>query len=124
MKFRIAVASLLLSVAAGSTSVYADVVFANTYTDAAGTGFFDPTYGAARQAAWQYAENIWSSKLLSTYTLGTETIHVTASFQNLGGDANSAVVGNAQAADYQFNFGSLSPKYKPDTVYVGALANH
>jgi hypothetical protein len=115
-------AAIALTLAAAAA--HADVTFVNTYTDNAGTGFFDPTFGTQRQAAWQFAENIWASHLLDLYTPGDEVINVRASFQNLGGSATSAVVGNAQPFIAQYNFAAVSPKFQPNTVYAGALANH
>jgi hypothetical protein len=116
--------AVFTAVTLAAASAHADVTFVNTYTDSAGTGFFDPTFGAQRQAAWQFAENIWASKLLDLYTPGNEVINVRASFQNLGGSSTSAVVGNAQPFISEYNFAAISPKFQPNTVYPGALANH
>jgi hypothetical protein len=118
------VALLVAAVAASTSTVHAEVAFVNNYLDAPGTGFFDPTYGAARRAAWEYAESIWASRLVDLYTPGTETITVRATFQDLGGTALSAPVGNAQPFISHSNFAALSPKFVPNTVYAGALANH
>jgi hypothetical protein len=85
------------------------------YTDAAGQGFNDPTYGASRKSAFSYALNIWSNYLQASYA--GETVRVDASFTSLGGTATSATLGSA-GSQYIWGLGS------PTSEYGDALANH
>jgi hypothetical protein len=118
------VAALAIAIAATAAAApsQAEITWVNQFTDAPGQGFFDPTFGADRQAAFIAAENIWSNYILPSHL--NETITVSASFPALGGTATSAPLGSAGHATSHFNFASANPDYKPNTIYVGALANH
>ena len=61
MKFKFLAVAAALSL--GVSAQAAQVSFAFNYTDAAGTGFLDATYGAQRQAALGAAAAYWSSTL-------------------------------------------------------------
>ena len=69
------------------------VQFSVSYTDSDGQGFYDSTFGTARQSAFEYACNIWSGYLGTSYA--GETIHVSASFTSMGGTSTSATLGSA-----------------------------
>jgi len=69
------------------------VQFNVSYIDDAESGFYDPTYGTARQNAFEYACGIWSDYLGASYA--EETIYVSASFTDLGGTSSSATLGGA-----------------------------
>ncbi|MFA7369252.1 MAG: hypothetical protein WC334_06375 [Kiritimatiellales bacterium] len=80
------------------------VQFNPIYTDADGAGFFDPTFGTARQTAFQYACGIWSGYLGTSYA--GETINISASFTGMGGTGSSATLGSAGPKTYNaLNFG-------------------
>lgn len=101
--------------------LFADhVQFNAIYTDADGSGFFDPTLGTARQTAFQYACGIWSGYLGTSYA--GETINISASFTGMGGTSSSATLGGAGPETFNaLNFG-LGP-----TGYLwanAANANH
>jgi hypothetical protein len=95
------------------------VRFAADYRDGAGEGFNDPTLGAQRRAAFEYALGIWSSLLPSAYT--GETITVEAYFDPLGGTPTGAVLAQAGPKSVRWNFGGRGLS---NTVYGDALANH
>ncbi len=86
-----------------------------TYTDSAGEGFFDPVLGPARQAAFSYAMNLWASRLQ-----GTVPVQVQASFDPLGGNASSAVLGQAGFTTVHANFPGAP---LPNVWYPQPLAN-
>lgn len=95
----------------------ANVTFTVNYTDSAGEGFNDPTLGASRKSAFQYALNIWGSYLTTSYT--NETVRVDAAFDPMGGTASSATLGSAGS---QRIWGLEHPLGQ--TLYGDALANH
>lgn len=84
------------------------------YKDAAGEGFNDPTSGAERRAAMEYAVGIWGETLF-----GTIPVVVHASIDELDpgvlGQAGPLAWGTSDATDTEFD--------KIDTVYVSSLAN-
>lgn len=61
-----------------------------TYGDGASEGFNDPTLGAARRTALEYALNAWSAELQ-----GTVPLALLATFDSLGGSSTSAILGQA-----------------------------
>jgi hypothetical protein len=89
------------------------IVFTLLNGDDPGEGFNDLTYGAQRLQAVNYALNIWSNVLASSYT--GETIQVLARFDSLGGDLFGAPGAQAGAV-----FSATDFIY----TYVGPLANH
>jgi len=93
--------------------------FAVTYTNAAGQGFFDPTVGAARRAAFEASLSNWSQHL------GTSPvpINVKASFDSLGGSTNSATLGQASPTVFFHDFAASDPHYQAGVYYAKALAN-
>ncbi len=84
------------------------------YTDAAGFGFHDPTFGVERRAAFETALNTWTSQLQ-----GTVPLEVQAKFEPLGGDAVSATLAYAGPISVARDF----PGAEPGTWYVTALGN-
>lgn len=89
------------------------------YVDSAGSGFFDPTYGAARRTAFEHALNIWSNILDDGYV--GEVIQVEATFADLGGETNGSIaLGQAGPS----KFWPLSGSSLPSTMFASGLANH
>ncbi|MGC8841791.1 MAG: hypothetical protein ACP5QZ_10150 [Candidatus Sumerlaeaceae bacterium] len=107
--------SMLVALLGAATLEVAAVPVNVTYTDSAGEGFFDPVLGTARQNAFQYAMNLWASRLQ-----GTVPVQVQASFDPLGGNASSAVLGQAGFTTVHANF-SGAPL--PNVWYPQPLAN-
>src|SRR2546425_11033057 len=103
------VALLAMARAAGAVPITVN------YNDGAGEGFNDPTLGAQRQGAFNFAVGLWSSALQ-----GTVTLEVDATMDPLGGTATSAFLGFANATTLHKNFPGAPVA---DTWYVGALAN-
>lgn len=93
MLFQIKPRSLALAVLLPLSGFAEQIQFSVSYTDADGSGFFDPVSGASRQAAFQYACSIWSGYLGTSYA--GETIHISAGFAGMGGTASSATLGGA-----------------------------
>lgn len=89
------------------------IVFTLLNGDDPGEGFNDPTFGTQRLQAVNYALNIWSGVLASSYV--GETIQVLARFDPLGGDLFGAP--GAQAGPV---FSATDFNY----IYAGPLANH
>lgn len=115
-RVRVLTTKLLLAAvcwfALGPTSASA-ILFDFVNGDNAGEGFNDPTFGVARQSAFQYALNIWGNLLAPSYA--GETIQVYAQFSSLGGTESSATLGQA-APNLWANDGSYQ--------YALGLANH
>jgi len=105
------------TITVGSTQGFIRLV-AN-YLDGAREGFNDPSLGAQRRAAFEYALGIWSGLLPSAYA--GETITVDARFDPLGGGPNDAILGQAGPKQLRWNFGGNS---LANTLYGDALANH
>ncbi|MCC6424713.1 MAG: PEP-CTERM sorting domain-containing protein [Phycisphaerales bacterium] len=106
------------------TAAQAAVTFVADYSgDGANEGFNDPTYGVQRKAAFQFALNIWGTKLQNSYA--GETVRVLATFDPLGGSASSATLGQAGPVGSIANFSPpANPKYQTSTWFAAALANH
>lgn len=104
-----AAACVVLSTASPASAIIFDFV----NDDSPGEGFNDPTLGASRQTAVQYALNIWGNYLASSYVGETITVH--ASFDPLGGSLFGAP--GAQA---------FSPFVATDGnfIFTGTVANH
>jgi hypothetical protein len=96
----------------------APVIFNPLYADGPGEGFNDPSLGAARQTAFQYALGVMGSFLQASYA--GETVTVRAKFDPLGGTATSAVLAGAGATN--FYTGLSTPV--PGVFYPYALTNH
>lgn len=111
-------AAACCGVGAAVVAEAASVGFSVNYIDAADTGFYDPTYGAARRTAFEYALGIWSSYLQASYE--GETITIDATFTPLSGSETSAVLGSAGS---QYVYG-LNVVDMGTTVFGDALANH
>jgi hypothetical protein len=99
--------------------------FVITYSDAANTGFFDPTVvgsttlGAERQAAFQYAVGLWSTWLKNADPV---PIPIDAYWGNLGGSILGGTVGSYYIHD---NFSATTgAKVIPNVWYQDALANY
>ena len=101
-------------VTASSTEIQ---IVAN-YTDGPDEGFFDPTLGAARRAAFEYALGIWEGLIGPSYA--GETIVVEASMDPMGGSSSSAVLGSAWTPTIHRDYDGLVS----GTWYGAALANH
>ena len=86
-----------------------------TVVDGAGEGFNDPTLGAQRLAALQFAANHWGNLID-----GTVPIELHVQFDPLGGTATSATLAFAgpQTANQNFTNAPMA-----NTFYVSALAN-
>lgn len=97
-------------------SLHAGISIQANYLDAAGEGFNDATLGAQRQNAFEYALNIWGNALGESYS--GETIVIDAEFNDLGGDASSATLGQAGTTGH-YNLNTSNP-----LIYASALANH
>lgn len=106
---------MMLAVLAGSAPRAAQAVPINvTYTDSAGKGFNDPTFGSARRNAFEAAASQWSQLLP-----GTVPVVISASMTSLGGDANSATLGSSGPSDFSLNASGL----QSGIYYPMALAN-
>lgn len=113
----------VVALACGASAQAAITFVADYSNEGANEGFNDATLGAQRKSAFQFALNIWGSKLQNSYV--GETIRVLATFDPKGGDANSAVLGSAGNAGLLANYSPpANPKYQTNTWYVAALANH
>jgi len=105
-KFASCLLIIVLSVGAFADQVQFNVI----YTDTAGQGFFDPTFGMARQTAFQYACSKWSGYLGTSYA--GEAVNISASFTNMGGTSSSATLGSAGPQTFNaLNFGVGSTGY-------------
>ena len=82
MKLRtgLGVGAVALFLSASSPAL-ADITFLPVYGDGAGEGFNDPTSGAQRKAAFEFALNIWGQQFSSAYA--GETIRVSAQMNPL-----------------------------------------
>jgi len=94
---------------------------APNYLDGAGEGFNDPTLGADRKNAFEYALGLWASVLGEAYS--GETVVVDAQFDPLGGGATSAVLGFGGPLGSGFALPGTSP-LPGNVFYSGALRNH
>ena len=84
------------------------------YSDGASEGFNDPALGAQRREAFEFAASIWAS------TLTGGNIVIDAAMDPLGGEATSAVLGQAGAAAVVSDFTGAP---LAGTWYPIALAN-
>ncbi len=94
--------------------------FAVTYTNANGQGFYDPSVGAARRAAFEAALANWGQHLGASPV----AINVTASFDSLGGSSSGATLGQAGPTGFFRDFAATNPRFKAGIFYPSALANH
>lgn len=108
---QLATAALLLGCVTFATAQQINI----TFVDGAGEGFNDPTYGAQRIAAFEYAVQLWEQQLALT-----ANIEVEANFNPMGGDMTSAILGFGSPEYAVQNF-SGAPQ--TGTLYVGAEAN-
>ena len=97
------------------------ILFTFFNADGAGEGFNDPTLGARRQSAFQYALDIWGDILAPSYAGQTITVH--AQFSNLGGSGGGALLGQAYSPSVVYDDGT-DPRFAPNTWYAAGLANH
>ncbi len=97
----------------------APVIFNPLYADGPGEGFNDPTFGPARQTAFQYALGVMGSFVQANYA--SETVTVRAKFDPLGGSASSAVLASAGATNFYFN---VPNQPVAGVFYPYALTNH
>lgn len=95
------------------------IAFAINFIDGPDEGFYDATLGAARQAALQFALDIWSSILVVAYE--GETITIIASMDPLGGTPTSAVLAGAGPESFYSDGGAA---FGTPTAYGAPLANH
>jgi hypothetical protein len=93
LRWSIALALVMLGTAflPAAPARAAQVVF--VYADDPGEGFNDPTLGAARRAAFEFATTIWGNAVA-----GSVTIVVDAAMDPLGGNGSGAVLGQAGSA--------------------------
>lgn len=89
---RLGLAAVLCLAAAASAE---SVQFSIIYSDVAGVGFKDATYGAQRQQAFQTACDVWSSSLIASYT--GETIRIDASFAAMASEPGYLTLGGTQS---------------------------
>ncbi|GEM_PF-3234550 len=75
--------SLMISDVVATVLDDENINFAVDYLDGAGEGFFDPTLGAIRQNALEFALDIWEGLLEASYA--GETIAIDAEMNSLGG---------------------------------------
>lgn len=90
--------------------------------DGVGEGFNDPTLGADRLAAFDFALDIWSDLLQERFV--GETINVSAEMNPLGGSATAAILGAAGTPLIHRNFAGPAAPYMASTWYGSALGNH
>jgi hypothetical protein len=107
-----AVVILLAIVSTASASV-----FQINYTDAAGTGFYDPTLGPARRQAMQRACDAWSRCLTDN-----NTIIVEAGFANMGGTYQAATTATGSPTRTFRSF-TAQAGVSPTVWYPSALAD-
>jgi YVTN family beta-propeller protein len=100
---------LLLSVAPAS-----GVPIEIEYADPPGQGFFDPTLGAERRQALEYAVGMWAQMLA-----GEVPVTVAAGMESAGGTGTSALLASAGGVTIH----RAVPRGVPDTWYAAALAN-
>lgn len=84
------------------------------YADGPSEGFNDPTLGAARREAWEFAVNHWAARLD-----GSQSVTISVSFDDLG-TGDWVVVGEG-GASYAYRDFPGAPK--PRTWYDDPLAN-
>lgn len=89
--------------------------FTINYKDSPGEGFNDPLFGAKRKAAFEFAVGIWATALE-----GSIPVVVDATFDSLGGDAFSAILGQAGPNTVVKDF---TGAVLPNTWYVTSLGN-
>ncbi|MFM9961966.1 MAG: Calx-beta domain-containing protein [Planctomycetaceae bacterium] len=95
-----------------------NIQFAVQYADGAGEGFNDPTLGAARRRALEFALTQWSALLTASYA--GEVITIEVRMDSLGGSANGATLASAGPTSIRRDFsGAIA-----STWYGDALANH
>lgn len=106
--------SIISALVAGATAASAALPVNVAYTDPAGYGFYDPSLGVQRRAAFETALNTWTSQLQ-----GTVPLEVQARFESMGGDAQSATLAYAGPFSVARDF----PNAQPGIWYVTALGN-
>ncbi len=89
--------------------------FIITYTDAAGTGFYDATYGVDRREAFEWAVNQWDLWLGDTDIV---PIRVQAGWASLG----TGILGGSASAQYVYR--DFSGALVSDTWYGDSLADY
>lgn len=109
----LAAAVILLAIVSTASSS----VFQINYTDAPGTGFYDPTLGSARREAMRRACDAWSR-----YLTDSNTIVVDAGFTNMGGTYQAATMATGTPTRTFRSFTS-SPGVSPTVWYPSALAD-
>lgn len=110
-------ASSIVTVLTSSLSNGATLV--PLYSDGSGEGFNDPSLGADRRNAFEFALSLWSVVLNDAYV--GETIEVETTFDPLGGSPTSATLGSAGPNGSGFVLGN---PLGPNVFYPGALRNH
>lgn len=93
------------------------VTFAAHYTDVQGQGFYDAVMGSQRREAFEFALQLWQSRIPATESA---TIDVFASFDALGGTSTSAVLGSGGPSSFTTGFSGSNA----NTAYPNALANY
>ncbi len=91
------------------------VTFEVTFTDASGSGFYDPVLGADRREAFQRATDVWSRHLLNP-----GTIRINVSFAAMGGSAASTPLAEAGPA---WIFANFDGAWREGTWYSSAMAD-
>ncbi len=98
--------------------------FVVTYTDRPNRGFYSPTSGAARRAAFEYALTMWEGWITNTQTGSADNVYIYASFPSMGWvDGQSNTLGGTSNEYWVYGGGNaLTPaQYKLQT---GQLPNH
>ena len=103
---------LFLTLGCFAPKLHSAVLVVN-FTDAPGTGFFNPTTGAAARGAAQHAANIWGGLIGNS----SDVINIDASLRPLTG----GVLGSGGATQVHRDFNNAS---MPNTWFPSALANH
>jgi hypothetical protein len=120
LSFRIALFTLVSTLAVPSSASAQPISFVPSYADeGANEGFNDPALGAARRAAFEFALNRIGNVFTRRYA--GETVVVNAVFDPLGGSANSATLGFAGAAALH---GGVANAPVAGVFYPTPLANH
>ncbi len=102
----------------GVASVAGGVTFTPHYTDAPGTGFFDPTLGPQRRQAFEFALGIWQVRIPGAMTVNVD---VDANFQALGGNQFSATLATGGPSTFVSGFTGAA---SASLAYPSALANY
>jgi len=111
--------ALLVIGLAATTAGAVPILFSPIYNDGVDEGFNDPSLGASRKFALEYAFGLIGGVFESRYA--GEVIHVQAQFDPLGGTSTSAKLGTGGPAAFHSNFNN---KPVANRFFPTPLANH